>query len=599
MLHDKHPGGFLASKSFSPFGSGEIACQAEAEPGPTSPIHILEELVSSSPHAALLVDSAWHVVSCNKGSRLLLTGASSTISGSCLHDLASPELTAVVQSLLLAEKARPVELEFPEPAEKLGSEWREIEVSRVSAGSVWYALVFFRDITHRKETEVRLRQLSLTDAVTGLPNRAAFQEEIHRRVKAGRITGGRFSMLLCDLDNFKYINDTLGHDAGDALLRDIAERLSTAISPNFAARLGGDEFAILTSANTKEALDGLSKKIFAALKLPFSFKDRAIESYVSIGAAIFPHDGRSSSELFKAADIALYDAKRVRRGSLSIFRNELRQRLQVDASMISVARAALSEDRIEPHYQPKICFLTNNVVGFEALLRWRTTSGKIDFPQTISAALEEPALASALSERIVCRVIEDISGWQSQGLPYGHVAINISAPDFSDSGFAERLIQRLHRKGIPPSRIQVEVTETVFLGRGGEHVDQALKLLSDEGVSIALDDFGTGYASLSHLKQFPVDILKIDRSFIKNIHTSPDDTAIVAALVNLGRNLGIKSVAEGIETRAQHEAVVAMGCDFGQGFLYAPAMPSSCVISLLKQKQSDGLYSLIDQRGQS
>lgn len=174
-------------------------------------------------------------------------------------------------------------------------------------------------------------------------------------------------------------------------------------------------------------------------------------------------------------------------------------------------------------------------------------------------------------------------GQQQQGLPYGQVAINISAADFSDRCFAERLLDCLHHNAIPASRIQVEVTETVFLGRGAEHVEEALAVLSKEGVTIALDDFGTGYASLSHLKQFPVDILKIDRSFVKNIHTSPDDTAIVAAVVNLGRNLGVKSVAEGIETRAQHDAVVAMGCDFGQGFLYAPAKASPYVVSLLKQ----------------
>ncbi|MBB6124228.1 sensor domain-containing protein [Sphingobium subterraneum] len=584
MLHNKHSVSFVASEPLSSFELQETPCISETQTSGASPFSLLEELVRRSPHAALLMDSSWRIVCFNDRCRPFLGAtASSRLPGFSLKDQASSDLTTVVQSMVSVDQSQQVEVEFVSLSGKGQKKWRELEATRISTGLDWYVLVILRDITRRKETEARLRRQSFQDTITGLPNRAAFQEEIDRRVKAGKKTEGGFSMLLCDLDNFKYINDTLGHDAGDALLRSVAERLSTSIFPNFAARLGGDEFAVLTAANTKQELEALSREIFAVLNQPFSFKNRTISCHVSIGAATFPQDGASSSELFKASDIALYDAKRLRRGSLSIFRSELRRKLELDASMISIARAALSEGRIEPYYQPKICFRTNQVAGFEALLRWRAASGRINAPDTISAALEDPSLALAISDCIIRRVIEDIGAWQRQGLPYGHVAINISAADFSDSAFAERLLDRLHQNAIPASRIQVEVTETVFLGRGAENVDEALTLLNKEGVSIALDDFGTGYASLSHLKQYPVDILKIDRSFVKNINTSPDDTAIVAAVVNLGRNLGVKSVAEGIETRAQHDAVVAMGCDFGQGFLYAPAKTSSCVVSLLKQ----------------
>ncbi|KFG89498.1 PAS domain S-box/diguanylate cyclase (GGDEF) domain-containing protein [Sphingobium herbicidovorans NBRC 16415] len=596
MLHNKHFAGVLASEPLSPGDSEQNPGAIRPRSCETMAVSLLGEMVSQSPHAAFLLDSAWHVVRFNDRCGSFFRNDPSKLPGSSLHDMAPSELINVVQSLLSVEQCNQIEVEFKSPSPDLRSAWREVEATRVIHGLDWYVLVVLRDITGRKEAEARLRRLSFEDAVTGLPNRAAFQEEIEKRVKARKHSGGGFSMLLCDLDNFKYINDTLGHDAGDALLRNVAVRLNNAVRPNFAARLGGDEFAVLTAANTKEDLEALSRKIFSALSSPFSFKDRSVDCQASIGAATFPRHGRSSSELFKAADIALYDAKRLRLGSLSIFRNELRQKLQIDASMINVARTALSGGRIEPHYQPKLCFLTHAVAGFEALLRWRSPAGKINSPQAISAALEEPTLASAISERIISSVLDDICAWQREGLPYGHVAINISAADLSDSGFAERLLGRLHRSGIPPSRIQVEVRETVFLGRGAEHVDEALQLLSEEGISIALDDFGTGYASLSHLKQFPVDIIKIDQSFIKNIHISPDDTAIVAALVNLGRNLGVKSVAEGIETPAQHDAVVAMGCNFGQGFLYAPAKTSQWVVSLLKQDQPGRLLFPNDPR---
>ena len=584
MLHDKDLRNSAATETRSPFGRQGWACSSGSHAKTVSALSVLHGIISRSQHAAMLIDSSFRLVRLNEQCRALIDEDIATRPGSHLNDQPT-WLTDMVKSLSPVEDNKQAEVELASVALKTPRAWREVEATRISVGDDWYILVLLRDITARKETEAKLRRLSFEDVVTGLANRTAFQEEIDRRVKARHTAKSGFSMLLCDLDNFKYVNDTLGHDAGDALLRNVAARLNASISPrNFAARLGGDEFAILTAAATKQELEILSDQIFAALRMPFLFGDRSIECRVSIGAATFPRDGSSSSELFKAADIALYDAKRLRRGSLSIFRNELRQKLQVDASMISVAKAALSDGRIEPHYQPKLCFRTKNVVGFEALLRWRSAGGQINLPQTISAALEEPALASAIGECIISQVIDDVKAWQIQGLPYGHVAINISAADLSDSSFAERLLDRLYRKGIPASNIQVEVTETVFLGRGAEHVEEALNLLSNEGISIALDDFGTGYASLSHLKHFPVDILKIDRSFIKNIHTSPDDTAIVAALVSLGRNLGINSVAEGIETLAQHEAVVSMGCDFGQGFLYAPAGASSRVVSLLKQQ---------------
>jgi EAL domain-containing protein (putative c-di-GMP-specific phosphodiesterase class I) len=242
--------------------------------------------------------------------------------------------------------------------------------------------------------------------------------------------------------------------------------------------------------------------------------------------------------------------------------------------MLDLARSALKEERVIPFYQPKVSLRTGELCGFEALLRWRHPSAGLRSPDEIKAAFQDQNLACALSDRMIDQVLRDISRWRDQGLAWRHVAINAAAAEFRSGRFAERLLDRLYAAALPTSAIQLEVTETVFLGRGAECVEQALKLLSREGVLIALDDFGTGYASLSHLKQFPVDIIKIDRSFIAGLHSDPDDGAIVAAVINLARSLNIRVVAEGIETEAQHNTLLALGCDFGQGFLYGhPAEP--------------------------
>jgi EAL domain-containing protein (putative c-di-GMP-specific phosphodiesterase class I) len=252
----------------------------------------------------------------------------------------------------------------------------------------------------------------------------------------------------------------------------------------------------------------------------------------------------------------------------------MRGALQGRLSMIALARDALKNDRIEPFYQPKVNLRTGAIDGFEALLRWRDPRRGVQRPDTIAAAFDDVALAAELTDRMVERVIADIGDWRGRGLAFGHVAINAAAAEFRRGDFAERLLERLAEAAIPPELVQLEVTETVFLGRGADHVGRALRTLSSAGVKIALDDFGTGFASLSHLKQFPVDTIKIDRSFIRDIETDADARAIVRAVVNLAGSLEIAVVAEGIETESQHGRLIAKGCDVGQGYFYSAAVPA-------------------------
>jgi EAL domain-containing protein (putative c-di-GMP-specific phosphodiesterase class I) len=249
--------------------------------------------------------------------------------------------------------------------------------------------------------------------------------------------------------------------------------------------------------------------------------------------------------------------------------------------MRSDAREAIDARRIEPFYQPQVHFRSGELAGFEALLRWRNPQAGIESPATIKAAFEDPRLAVAIAEQMHDLVFADMRRWLDAGMEIGHVAVNASAAEFREGDFAERVLERLRAVDIPPHYFELEVTETVFLGRGAEHVERALRTLSAEGVKIALDDFGTGYASLSHLKQFPVDIIKIDRSFVQDLANNPDDAAILHAVLDLGRNLGITTVAEGVETHIQAAYLRTQGCDIGQGFLFSKAVPRSEVPDLV------------------
>jgi EAL domain-containing protein (putative c-di-GMP-specific phosphodiesterase class I) len=263
----------------------------------------------------------------------------------------------------------------------------------------------------------------------------------------------------------------------------------------------------------------------------------------------------------------------------------MRLDMQKRASMLSLARDALAHRRILPFYQPKVDLRSGGVAGFEALLRWNHPESGPQSPATISAAFEDLALASEISDAMIASVVADLVHWRDEGVDLGHVAINAAAAEFRRGDFADRLLERLHMSGLPPRLLQVEVTETVFLGRGAESVERALKLLSAAGVGIALDDFGTGFASLSHLKQFPVDIIKIDRSFVRDLEDDPDDAAIIDAVVNLGRSLGISIVAEGVENEKQHGFLASLGCDFGQGYLYGKAAPAGEVKAMLGMRR--------------
>ena len=542
-------------------------------------------IIEASPDCTALLDLSGRIMFVNAATlRASGLGDAAHLVGECWTTSFHPRLRHRAERALAKAQSGKIG-RFVHAGGQNSACWWDVVVAPVcdEAGKPMKLVALSRDITHQKRAEEKVRWAANHDALTGLPNRALLQNRVDAAIRDADGAGGGFALLMLDVDHFKRINDTVGHDAGDALLCTFAERLKAATRPDdLVARLGGDEFAVLLSATRDSSqIEGAVDRILGELGAPCVHAGRMLDCRASIGASIYPDQATSRTELLKNADVALYAAKAAGRSNFQLFHSDMRMEMQRRSSMLSLAKDALEQQRIVPFYQPKVDLATGQVAGFEALLRWRHPSRGIQTPDTISAAFEDLKLAAEISDRMIDCVIRDICRWLNRGIDFGHVAINAAAAEFRRGDFAERLLERLAANRIDPRHLQVEVTETVFLGRGADYVERALKTLSAGGIRIALDDFGTGYASLSHLKQFPVDILKIDRSFVRNLRDDPDDAAIISAVIQLGRSLGIEIVAEGIETAAQEYLLHGRGCDYGQGFLYSKAVPARRVPALV------------------
>ena len=453
---------------------------------------------------------------------------------------------------------------------------------------LWLVVYQYDHLVERVISHAQVRALAYADPLTKLPNRTLFADRLDQSLRDADRQRRHVGLIVLDVDHFKTVNDAMGHAAGDALLKEIGARLLAAMPHNgTVARLGGDEFAIiLPGLRPEQARIEAIEALLRGLDQPMLFEGRLVNAGVSAGAAIWPADGRDAESLLKSADLALYAAKANGGGAIRGFVPAMRQGVQRRTTMLSEARRALKDDRVFPFYQPKVRLGTGEVVGFEALLRWRHPDRGLQPPEAIRAALEDNELATHLTDRIMDRVFTDMRGWLQAGVTFGKIALNGAPADFLRGDFAERLLGRLEGFEIPASLVELEVTESVFLGQLAESVGRTLNTLSAAGTTIALDDFGTGYASLSHLKQFPVDVLKIDRSFVSRLTDTDDaeDAAIVGAVLNLAQNLNIMTVAEGIETRAQAAYLRRKGCDLGQGYLFSRAVPAVRVPGLLRNR---------------
>lgn len=440
------------------------------------------------------------------------------------------------------------------------------------------------DITDRKLAEGEIWQTANHDALTGLPNRALFQLRFDALLDEARGDGSRLALMLVDLDEFKDVNDMLGHGAGDELLREAGRRLQELAGARAeVARIGGDEFALILSHvdDERDAL-GFAERIVVAMRASYAFDGRSLSTRASIGLALFPDHHQDQAELMKDADMALYQAKAEGRSRVSLYHPAIRERMEARIRVGQEVRDALEKGEFQPFYQPKICFRTGAIVGFEALARWAHPQKGLLTPAYFGAAFEDAEIAVAIGCAMQERIARDMAAWQEAGIACGRVAINFATAEFADPGLAEAVLARFAAQGQAGARLEVEVTETVLLGSGTENVARILRAFDAAGVTIALDDFGTGYASLTHLKQFPVHHIKIDRSFVRDLVTDADDAAIVAAVISLGRSLGMVVTAEGVETDEQVQRLRLMGCDRAQGFRFAKPIAASRIPWLMR-----------------
>ncbi|RYE64721.1 MAG: phosphodiesterase [Oxalobacteraceae bacterium] len=443
---------------------------------------------------------------------------------------------------------------------------------RDDSGAAIRAIGAMSDITLAKEAEDNLRWAAYHDPLTDLPNRKLAAEELERALEAAAAASRCVGVVVVDVDSFKAINDTLGHAAGDVVLKTVARRLqASAPAGATVARLGGDEFAvILPNLSEADASAETVNRILKGVGDSLRIEESVMDVSLSAGAAMWPNDGATAENVMKCADLALYTAKSEGSGSVRGFKPAMRDRIEDRNRMLRDAREALHDDRVVPFYQPKVALASGQVVGFEALLRWHHHRSGLQPPAAIEAAFEDSSLSTHLTDRMLDRVLVDMAGWLDQGHSFGRIAINGSPADFRRDDFADRILTRCHDMGVSPSLLELEVTETVFLDRLADSVERTFRTLRSEGVNIALDDFGTGYASLTHLQQFPVNVLKIDRSFISKLDgTKGPELAIVQGVIDIARRMNIETVAEGVETEVQARDLLELGCDIGQGFLFS------------------------------
>jgi diguanylate cyclase (GGDEF)-like protein/PAS domain S-box-containing protein len=441
------------------------------------------------------------------------------------------------------------------------------------------------DITERKAAEAEIWRAANHDMLTGLPNRAHFQDRLEHRLRDVAATGCCAALLLVDLDGLKEVNDGFGHDAGDAVLVEAAGRLGAlARSGDVVARLGGDEFALLAVGAGRGDAVARAEEALAAMRRPMTFGNQALTARASIGVALAPEHDREPGELVKDADLALYAAEQGGRDRIVVYEPALRTGFEGRIQILRETADALDAMLIEPHYQPKVRLDTGALIGFEALARWRHPGRGLIGPGVFGAAFDDPKLAVAIGERMAARIAADLRGWLDAGLPCGRVALNLAPAEFLRGDVVARLLAALESARVPAGRLDIEVTESVFLGTGADAVGAALDAFSAAGMRIALDDFGTGFASLTHLKRFPVDEIKIDQSFVRDVDTDPDDAAIVSAVIDLAEALDLTVTAEGVETHAQAAFLATRGCAQAQGWLYGRPMPADAVARLLRER---------------
>lgn len=445
-----------------------------------------------------------------------------------------------------------------------------------SGGEVVNHILIFSDITEKKAAEARIDYLAHRDAVTGLANRTLFNYRVGVALAHCRRAEGRLAVMFIDLDRFKTVNDSLGHGFGDRLLKLVAERLETCLREgDTVARLGGDEFAmLLADIDDADAAIVQAERILHRIAQPYLLDGKELRLSASIGISLFPEDGEDVETLGKNADSAMYLAKDSGRNNYQFYTPELNQRATERLNLENLLRNAIERGELELHYQPQVAVDGGAVVGCEALIRWRSPQLGLVSPDRFIPLAEETGLILPIGEWIVATACAQITAWNEAGLPRFPVAVNISAVQFEQRNFVRNLRDQVERSGVDTRWLELELTERMVM-RDIEGVVGALRELKDAGFTLSIDDFGTGYSSMSYLRRLSIDVLKIDQSFVRGMHGDRASLAIVEAIVTLAKALGLRSIAEGVESEAELLHLRRLGCEFAQGYHFARPMPAA------------------------
>lgn len=442
-------------------------------------------------------------------------------------------------------------------------------------GAVVSILSLAHDVTARVMAEERLVHQATHDALTGLPNRAMLNERLRQATLRAKRAGTRLAALFIDLDRFKEVNDSHGHRAGDELLREITARFLRSIrESDLLVRFSGDEFMIvLEDVAGIDAARMVAEKILERAREPFSVAGHPVHISASVGASIYPDDGENAETLIKNADLAMYRAKELGKNTFAAFSPDLAERSATNRLLEDGLRAAITRNELVLYYQPKVDMVSGDIIGAEALIRWQHPKRGLLGPQAFLHLAEEGELVHDLGDWVLNTAFTQVRKWREAGINDLKIAVNLAAGQFGAAKLAEHIKDLLEANQCNPEAIEVEVTETGML-KDPELVGRTLAQLRGYGVSVAIDDFGTGYSSLSHLKRFPIDTMKIDRGFISDVLTNPDDAAIVTAVIALSKALKLNVIAEGVETEPQRQFLSALGCEAYQGFLFHKAIPA-------------------------
>jgi len=472
----------------------------------------------------------------------------------------------------------------------------QAEVVRGPTGQPASVSGTIQDVTERKQAEDKIRLLAFYDGLTGLPNRVSFHDRLRRTLATAKKRKHLVAVMFLDMDDFKRINDSAGHGAGDQLLREVADRLSTSIrysdtlarddpggaAKGLLARLGGDEFTILLPGLGKaEDTAKVAQRILESLRTSFVIGGNEVFISASLGISVFPQDGKTPEELLRNADTALYHAKDQGRNNFQFYDASLNERAVQRLELESALRLAIERNEFLVYFQSQLDAHRGELIGIEALIRWRHPERGLVLPDVFVPLAEETGLIKAIDEWVLGEACRRAFGWRRAGLPRVPVAVNLSGHQFRRDDLVERLNQTVRETGLFPHDVELEITETVLM----EDVTHAIMVLNDLkalGFRIAVDDFGIGYSSLNYLRRLPLDVLKIDKSFLQEVPRNKENAKIVAAIVSLAHSLNIETIAEGVETPEQRDFLLEQGCHSMQGFLFGGPMTAEETEGLLR-----------------